>query len=251
MENNNREEVIFGINPVKEALRGTREAFELFVVDKASDQRIERLERMAQEKNIPVRKRKRSDLLKLCGTDRNQGVVLRIQAFAYSDFEIAMEAWRSTGEPGLFVVLDEIQDPYNLGAIIRTAACTGVNGVIIPKDRAARVTAIVEKAASGATETVPVIQITNISIMLEEFKKDGFWIYGGDPVSQDSLYQLDLKGNVVIVIGNEGQGIRPLVCKKCDGMFSIPLLGGVESLNASVAAGVTLFEVVRQRVIAS
>ncbi len=144
-------------------------------------------------------------------------------------------------------MLDGIQDPHNLGAIIRSAACAGAHGVIIPKDRAAGVTPTVEKASAGAVETIPVAQVTNIAQTLEELKKSGFWIYGASDSASALLYDQNLTGATVLVIGNEGEGIRPLVRKKCDAIFSIPMQGGVNSLNASVAAGIALFEVVRQR----
>ena len=241
------EEIIYGINPVKEALRGSRRLFELFVVEGAVDQRVDKLLALAAEKAVPVRRRKRPDLTRICASDHHQGVALRIEAFAYADFEDVLAAWRERGEDGLCVVLDGIQDPHNLGALIRTAACAGAMTVIIPKDRAVGVTAVVEKVAAGACETIPVVQVTNLAMTLEQLKERGFWIYGADEKSGQSLYQQKLTGNVAFVIGGEGEGIRPLVRKKCDVVFSIPLSGGVSSLNASVAGGVALFEAVRQR----
>jgi 23S rRNA (guanosine2251-2'-O)-methyltransferase len=244
-----QEEIIYGINPVKEALRGQRRAFELFVAEGTSDQRVEKLLKLASESGVPVRRRKRQDLQRLCATDHHQGVALRIEAFSYPIFEDVLAAWREKGREGLFMVLDGIQDPHNLGALIRTAACAGADCVIIPKDRAVGISPTVEKVAAGATETVPVTQVTNIATTLEQLKDAGFWIYGADEKSGESLYQQKLTGNIAFVIGGEGEGIRPLVRKKCDVLFSIPLAGGVSSLNASVAGGVTLFEAVRQRLL--
>jgi 23S rRNA (guanosine2251-2'-O)-methyltransferase len=163
--------------------------------------------------------------------------------------EDILKKWRGSGESGLVVVLDGVQDPRNLGALIRSAACAGAHGVIIPRDRAVGVTAIVEKASAGAVETVPIAQVANIAQTLEELKKDGFWIYGAEGTSAASLYEQDFRGNTAVVIGGEGEGIRPLVQKKCDYLVSIPIKGGVNSLNASVAGGVMLFEIVRQRCI--
>ncbi|HZV81346.1 MAG TPA: 23S rRNA (guanosine(2251)-2'-O)-methyltransferase RlmB, partial [Geobacteraceae bacterium] len=153
------------------------------------------------------------------------------------------------GEESIVIVLDGIQDPHNLGAIIRTAACAGASCVVIPKDRAVGVSPTVEKVAAGATETVPVVQVTNIATTLEQLKEAGFWIYGADEKSGETLYRQKLSGNIAFVIGGEGEGIRPLVRKKCDILFSIPLAGGVNSLNASVAGGIALFEAVRQRLL--
>lgn len=245
-----QEEIIYGINPVKEALRGQRRAFELFVAEGTSDQRVEKLLKLASEAGVPVRRRQRRDLQRLCATDHHQGVALRVEAFAYADLDDQLAAWGGQGGEAMVVVLDGIQDPHNLGALIRTAACAGARCVIIPKDRAVGVSPTVEKVAAGATETVPVVQVTNIATALELLKGAGFWIYGADEKSSGSLYQQKLTGNIAFVIGGEGEGIRPLVRKKCDVIFSIPLPGGVNSLNASVAGGIALFEAVRQRLTA-
>jgi 23S rRNA (guanosine2251-2'-O)-methyltransferase len=170
-----------------------------------------------------------------------------VEGFSYTELDDILERSRNLEEKGLLVVLDGVQDPHNLGAIIRSAACAGCHGVIIPRDRAARITPTVEKSSAGAVETVPVAQVVNIAQTLEELKKEGYWIFGAADDASASLFHQDLTGDVVLVIGSEGEGIRPLVRKKCDALFSIPMRGGVSSLNASVAAGVALFEVVRQR----
>lgn len=242
-----KEEIIYGLNPAMEALRGTRKTFELFIAGTSADKRLEKLLKLAAEKGVPVRHREKADLSKLCGNDHHQGVALRVEGFAYAELDAILDRCRDSGENGLIIVLDGIQDPHNLGAIIRSAACAGAHGVIIPKDRAAGVTPTVEKASAGAVETIPVTQVTNIAQTLEELKKAGFWIYGASDNASALLYQQDLTGATVLVIGNEGEGIRPLVRKKCDAIFSIPMQGGINSLNASVATGIALFEAVRQR----
>lgn len=242
-----KEEIIYGMNPVIEALRGKRRAFELFVARGGADRRLDKLLKLAAEKGVPVRNREKGDLDRLCGTPHHQGVALRVEAFAYADLSDILDRWRESGENGLLLVLDGVEDPHNLGALIRSAACAGVHGVVIPKDRAVGVTAVVEKASAGAIETVPVAQVVNLAQALDELKKEGFWIYGTSDRAPASLYGQDFTGNVALVIGSEGEGIRPLVAKKCDFLISIPLRGGVSSLNASVAGGVVLFEVVRQR----
>jgi 23S rRNA (guanosine2251-2'-O)-methyltransferase len=242
------EEIIYGVNPVKEALRGCRHMFELFVAEGATDQRIEKLTKLAAEVGVPVRRRKRTDLTRICATDHHQGVALRLESFRYSDLDDILVQAETAEKPAILVILDGIQDPHNLGAIIRTAACAGACAVVIPRDRAVGVTAVAEKVAAGACETVPVAQVTNLAVTLEQLKEKGFWIYGADEKSNTTLYQQKLTGNIAFVIGNEGEGIRPLVRKKCDVVFSIPLTGGVSSLNASVAAGIILFEAVRQRI---
>ena len=242
-----KDEIIYGINPVLEALRGSRRAFELFIAGAGSDRRFEKLLVLAKDKAVPLRQREKGDLSRLCGTEHHQGVALRVEAFAYAGIEDILGKRRSSGEDGLIVVLDGVQDPHNLGAIIRSAACAGAHGVIIPKDRAVGVTATVEKTSAGAVETIPVAQVANIAQTLEELKKEGYWIYGAVGGTSSSLYDQDFRGNVVVVIGGEGEGIRSLVQKKCDHLISIPIKGGVNSLNASVAGGVLLFEIVRQR----
>lgn len=242
-----KEEIVYGINPVLEALRGRRRAFELFVAKGSQEKRLEKVLRLAADRGVPVRHRERDDLARLCGTGHHQGVALRVEAFAYAELPDILARWKESGDSGLLLVLDGIQDPHNLGALIRSAACAGAHGVIIPKDRAAGVTPAVEKASAGAVETLPVARVTNLAQALDELKEAGFWIYGTAGESPSSVFELDLTGNVALVIGSEGEGLRPLTSKKCDFLVAIPLKGGVASLNASVAGGVVLFEAVRQR----
>ena len=242
-----KDEIIYGINPVLEALRSGRRAFELFTARGGTDRRLEKILAAAGEKGVPVRQREKPDLARLCGTDHHQGVALRVEPFPYADLSDIVVRWRNSGESGLLLVLDGIQDPHNLGALIRTAACAGAHGVIIPKDRAARVTPAVEKASAGAVETVPVVQVTNVARTLEELKGAGFWIFGADSGAAAPLFDQDYTGHTALVIGSEGEGVRPLVKKHCDLLVRIPLKGGVSSLNASVSGGILLFEVVRQR----
>jgi 23S rRNA (guanosine2251-2'-O)-methyltransferase len=242
-----KDEIIYGLNPVLEALRGDRRAFELFLAGTSNDRRFAKLLQLAKEREVPVRQREKGDLSRLCGTDHHQGVALRVEAFTYAELEDILSRCRESVESGLVVVLDGVQDPRNLGAIIRSAACAGAHGVVIPRDRAVGVTATVEKTSAGAVEIIPVAQVANIAQTLEELKKEGYWIYGAEGKGSSSLYDQDFRGNVVVVIGGEGEGIRPLVRKKCDHLIAIPIKGGVNSLNASVAGGVILFEIVRQR----
>ena len=242
-----KEEIIYGLNPVIEALRSDRRAFELFVAEGSGDRRMEKVLKLASDKGVPVRTRDKKDIARICGSDFHQGVALRAEPFAYTDLNDILSRCREAEQGGLLLVLDGLQDPHNLGALIRTAACSGAHGVIIPKDRAAHITPAVEKASAGAVGTIPVAQVVNIAKTIEELKKDGFWIFGAVADSSSTVYEQDFTGNVVLVIGSEGEGIRPLVLKKCDVLFSIPLMGGVNSLNASVAGGVVLFEIVRQR----
>jgi 23S rRNA (guanosine2251-2'-O)-methyltransferase len=241
------EDIIYGVNAVREALRGTRRAFELFVARGEEAPRIKKLVELSAEKGVPMRHRERRDLARLCGSEHHQGVALRLEAFTYADLATLEERCRQASASGLLLVLDGIQDPQNLGALIRSAACAGACGVVIPQDRAARVTPTVEKASAGAVETVAVVQVANVSQFLEMVKGWGYWVYGAVGEAGDSLYRQDLTGNVALVVGSEGAGIRDLVRRHCDVLVSIPLAGGVSSLNASVAGAVCLFEAVRQR----
>lgn len=243
-----QEEIIYGINAVSEALRGTRRAFELFV--SGDGRKIDEIVRRAQERNVSVRRRERRDLDRLAGTDHHQGVVLRVEAFAYADVEDIVGRHLQRGGDGFILILDGIQDPHNLGALIRSAACAGADGVIIPRDRAASVTAVAEKSSAGAVSMMPVAQVSNVAQFLDSLKENNFWIYGAAGEGATSIFSTDLSGNVAIVIGNEGEGIRPLVRKKCDFIVSIPMAGGPGSLNASVAGGIIMFEVLKRRLLA-
>jgi 23S rRNA (guanosine2251-2'-O)-methyltransferase len=194
-----------------------------------------------------VRRRERADLERLAGNSHHQGLVLRVAPFDYTDLDDFLAARAGEDAPLFLLMLDAIQDPQNLGALIRSAACAGAQGVIIPKDRACGVTPVVEKASAGAVETVPVIQVTNLVQALERLKQAGCWAFGLDGGADKSIYQADLRGGLVLVVGGEGEGLRPLVRKQCDVLLAIPQYGGVSSLNASVAGGIVLFEAARQR----
>lgn len=233
--------IVYGIGPVREALKGRRKGVELFVGESRGDRRTDEILALARSAGVPVRIRRGEDLLRLSGTPHHQGVVLRVEPFPYADLESLPD------DADLVVVLDCIQDPHNLGAIIRSAACAGAAMVVIPKDRTCPVTPAVEKSSAGAVETIPVARVTNLADSLERLKERGFWVYGADAAGDLSLYGVRFPERVALVIGSEGEGIRPLVRKRCDGVVSIPLTGGVASLNASVAAGIVLFEIVRQR----
>jgi 23S rRNA (guanosine2251-2'-O)-methyltransferase len=242
-----KDDVLYGINPVREALRGNRRAFELFIQNAGTDQRIAKLAALAEERQIPVRRRERADLERLAGNPHHQGIVLRVAPFEYLDLETYLSGKKDSGETIFLLLLDGIQDPQNLGALIRSAACAGLQAVVIPKDRACGVTPVVEKASAGAVETVPVIQVTNLVQAIELLKQSGCWVFGLDGNADKDIYNPDYSGNLVLVVGGEGEGIRPLVRKHCDLLLSIPQYGGVSSLNASVAGGIVMFEAARLR----
>lgn len=236
-----KDELVFGVNPVRETLRGKRTISELYVQVSASDHRVEKILELAREKGIRILRREREDLTRLCGSSHHQGMALRVAPFSYNDLTDIIASAAATESPGFLLILDGIQDPHNLGALIRTAACAGVDGVVIPRDRACGITPAVEKASAGAVETIPVAQVTNVVQALETLKNAGYWIYGLAGEAAEPLYSVGFSGNIALVIGGEGVGIRPLVRKQCDMLVSIPLFGGVGSLNASVAGGIALF----------
>jgi len=239
-------ELIFGVNPVKESLRGTRGAFNLYVQTNATDHRVENVIKLAEERGVAVHRREKIDLTKMCASSHHQGIALEVEPFRYADLDDLLTSVAQSGKTGFLLVLDGIMDPHNLGALIRSAACAGVDGVIIPKDRACGVTAAAEKASAGAVETIPVALVTNIAQTLEAIKKSGYWVYGLAGEAADSIFETKFSGNLALVIGGEGEGIRPLVRKQCDVVMSIPQYGGVSSLNASVAGGIAMFEVARK-----
>jgi 23S rRNA (guanosine2251-2'-O)-methyltransferase len=240
-----KDELVFGVNPVREALRGTRGVHELFVQSSAGDHRLEKILTLARERGVKVCKREKEDLTRMCGSSHHQGLALRVAPFPYAALEDLIAAAAGAQPAGFLLVLDGIQDPHNLGALIRSAACAGANGVIIPRDRACGITPAAEKSSAGAVETIPVAQVTNVAQTLETLKKAGYWIYGLAGEAGQSVYDLKFSGQVALVIGSEGEGIRPLVRKQCDVLMAIPQYGGVSSLNASVAGGIALFEVAR------
>jgi 23S rRNA (guanosine2251-2'-O)-methyltransferase len=242
-------DLVYGINPVREALRGERRRpLELLAERDSHPPRLEALLREAVAAGVPVQRRQRQELDRLAGHSHHQGVVLRVEPFAYAEAEELLERWRSSGQKAFFLLLDGITDPHNLGAILRSADAAGCHGVFVPKDRSCPVTAVVEKTAAGALAHLPLCQVTNLARTLEELKQEGVWVYGmASEESAEELYRTDLAGNLALVVGSEGTGLRPNVRRHCDGLLAIPMGGGVASLNASVAAAVALFEVVRQR----
>jgi 23S rRNA (guanosine2251-2'-O)-methyltransferase len=242
-------DLIYGINPVREALSGQRRRpLELFLLREGATARLEALLRAAETAGVPVRRRPRADLDRLAGHSHHQGAVLRVEPFAYIELEQLIDAWRGSGRKAFFLVLDGITDPHNLGAIVRSADAAGCHGVIVPKDRACPVTGVVDKASAGALEHVPLCRVTNLARTLDELKNAGAWVFGlAGESDAEPLYRSDLREDLALVVGGEGGGIRPNVRRHCDGLLAIPMAGGVSSLNASVAAAVALFEVVRQR----
>ncbi len=241
--------LIYGINPVMESLKGRqRKALELFVDRSSASPRLSAVREEAGRHRVTISQVSRQELDQLVGGERHQGVALRVEECAAIEFEDLMQRWRGSGTKGLFLVLDGITDPHNLGALARSAEASGCQGIVLPKDRSCPITATAEKASAGALAHLPVCRVTNVSRTLEAFKQEGFWVFGlaGEPGSLN-LFEADLRGNIVLVVGDEGRGLRDNVRKHCDSLLAIPMRGAVSSLNASVAGGVALFEVLRQQ----
>ncbi|HSB74127.1 MAG TPA: 23S rRNA (guanosine(2251)-2'-O)-methyltransferase RlmB [Terriglobales bacterium] len=239
-------EIIYGINAVGEALKARGRGFEYVgVARERHDQRAQRIIDDCRRLGIAVRFVPRQEIDRLAGTASHQGVVAVASAKTYAELEEILE--RRRGRHALVVVLDGVEDPHNLGAILRSADGAGVDGVLIPERRAAGVTATVAKASAGAVEHIPVAKITNVARTLEELKSRNLWTVGLDERAQQSYDALDYNMDCALVLGAEGKGLHDLVRKKCDFLVSIPMLGQVASLNVSVAAGVVLYEIARQR----
>ena len=240
--------VIYGIHAVKAALAaGSVHGGELMLGDVGGNPRLAEIERLAEERGLPIRKVTRRDLDRLHGGARHQGVVLMVETAVPVAGVSLEDILASCGEHTLLLVLDGVEDPHNLGACLRTADAAGVQAVIVPRDRAAGMTATVRKVASGAAETVPLVQVTNLARALRQLQDAGVWVIGTDADADLSLYDADLTGPLALALGAEGRGLRRLTREHCDRLISIPMSGAVESLNVSVAAGVCLFEARRQR----
>jgi len=237
---------IYGINAVTEALKARGRAFEwVGMAKERHDIRLQRLIEDCRRLSVPIRFVQRTELDRMAGNAAHQGVVAVTSAKQYSDLDDVVGAKR--GQYSLVVVLDGVEDPHNLGAILRTADAAGADGVVIPERRAAGVTGTVTKASAGASEHLPIAKVTNIARSVEELKDRNIWTVGLDEHGKQTYDSIDYKMDCAVVLGAEGKGLHDLVKKKCDFLVSIPMLGKVPSLNVSVAAGVVLYEVVRQR----
>lgn len=240
------ETTIEGRNAVLEAFRSGKTIDKLFVQEKCLDGPIQSILREAKKHDTIVKKVSKERLEQLSATGRHQGVIAYASAYEYSTVEDILEKAREKGEPPFVILLDGIEDPHNLGAIIRTANQAGAHGVIIPKNRAVGLTAVVARTSAGALNYTPVAKVTNIGQAIEQLKEEGLWFVCAD-MDGTVMYDLDLKGAIGLVIGKEGEGVSRLVKEKCDFVASIPMMGDVDSLNASVATGVLAYEIVRQR----
>ncbi|MBQ4536705.1 MAG: 23S rRNA (guanosine(2251)-2'-O)-methyltransferase RlmB [Lachnospiraceae bacterium] len=241
-----QEFTIEGRNAVIEAFRAGRPIDKIFVLDGCQDGPISTIKREAKKHGSLIKFVDKERLDQMSETGKHQGVIAIAAAYEYAEVEDILEAARKKGEPPFIFLLDNIEDPHNLGAIIRTANLAGAHGVIIPKNRAVGLTATVARTSAGALNYTPVAKVTNIAKTIEDLKKQGLWFVCAD-MGGTTMYNLDLKGPIGLVIGNEGEGVGRLVKEKCDMIASIPMKGDIDSLNASVAAGVLAYEIVRQR----
>lgn len=237
---------IEGRNAVIEAFRAGKTIDKLFLLDGCQDGPIRTILREAKKTDAIINFVKKERLDQMSETGKHQGVIAYSAAYDYGTVDEMLENARKKGESPFLILLDNIEDPHNLGSILRTANQVGAHGVIIPKRRAVGLTATVAKASAGAINYTPVAKVTNLAKTIEELKKEGMWFVCGD-MDGESMYRMDLTGPMGVVIGNEGEGVSRLVKEKCDFVASIPMFGDIDSLNASVAMGVLSYEIVRQR----
>lgn len=240
------EYTIEGRNAVLEAFRAGKTIDKLYIQDGCHDGVLNTITREARKHDTIINYVAKERMEQMSTTGKHQGVIAQAAAYEYAELDEIFAKAEEKGEPPFIFILDEIEDPHNLGAIIRTANLAGAHGVIIPKRRAAGLTATVVKASAGALNYTPVVKVTNIAQTIEDLKKRGLWFVCAD-MNGETMYRLNLTGPIGLVIGNEGEGVSRLVREKCDYIASIPMHGDIDSLNASVAAGVLAYEIVRQR----
>jgi 23S rRNA (guanosine2251-2'-O)-methyltransferase len=239
---------IHGTHPICEGLKARPSPIKKILISRSRNRRsLAEILRLADEKGVPIQWEDKDELTRLAKTSSHQGMLAQMDDFKYAELPDIVHRWKAAGTRALLLIVDGVEDPQNLGALMRTANAFGVHGVVIPRDRAASITPIVIKASAGAVFHTPIARVTNIASCLGVLKKHGVWILGAEVGAERSIYDFDFDLDVAIVIGSEGRGIRLLVKKKCDFLASIPLAGEVSSLNASVAGALVMYEAVRQR----
>jgi 23S rRNA (guanosine2251-2'-O)-methyltransferase len=236
-----------GRNSILEALRANRTINKLFVIKGEREGSIRQIVAMAREKGIIVTEVEKSALDSMSSSRSHQGVIAFVAVKEYVEVDDILQLAQEKGQPPFIIILDEIADPHNFGAILRTANAVGAHGVIIPKRRAIGLTSAVSKAAAGAVEYVPVSRVTNIAQTIEYLKKNNIWVVGTDATGEKAFYESDLKGPLALVVGSEGEGMGKLIREKCDFVVNIPMQGEISSLNASVAAAIVMYEILKQR----
>ena len=237
---------IEGRNAVIEAFRSGKPIDKIFILDGCQDGPVTTIKREAKKKDVMIKYVTKERLDQISETGKHQGVIAYAAAYEYAELEDIFDKAKEKGEDPFIMILDNIEDPHNLGAIIRTANLAGAHGVIIPKNRAVGLTATVARTSAGALNFTPVVKVTNITKTIQELKDRGLWFVCAD-MGGTEMYKLNLKGPIGLVIGNEGDGVSRLVRENCDMIASIPMKGDIDSLNASVAAGILAYEIVRQR----
>lgn len=242
------EQLVYGIHAVSALLSNPhRSIYKLYVAQERNDKGLQDLLSKAQQAKINIELVSMQKMNQRFAEFTHQGIVASVSSLPeYNDSHL-MALLESSKTPALILILDGVTDPHNLGACLRSADATGVDFVIIPKDKSASITPVVSKVACGAAESVPVVRVTNLVRAMEVLKQEGVWIYGAAGEATQSVYDIDCSGTMAVVMGAEGEGLRRLTREHCDGLFSLPMLGTVESLNVSVATGVSLYEVIRQR----
>jgi 23S rRNA (guanosine2251-2'-O)-methyltransferase len=241
-------EILFGFHSVYEALRAEKRSFKsVMLSDRRQDSRVEKTQILALEKQIPIKRVSGEALDRMARDSHHQGIVAEVSAFPVKDSRLLLREIHGRSAPFFILLAESIEDTHNLGALIRTGVCAGVDYIIIPKDRSALPSPGVSRSSAGAMEHAPIFQVTNTASLIRSLKNSGAWVSGLDAGGDRDIFQSDFTGNLVLVVGGENKGIRPVVRKECDFIVSIPISGQVNSLNASVAGGIAMYEALRQR----
>lgn len=240
-------ELLAGVNSIMEALKGRRRVEKIYLQQGREGKRVEELLRLAQKRGVYVQYVEKSKLDQMYSLSNHQGVVARVESYEYTEIGEVLEIAALKGQSPFLLILDGIEDPQNMGAIIRTAECAGVHGIVIPRHQSVEITAAVAKASAGAVEHMPIIQETNLVNVIKELKEKGFWVIGADMDGSQDYFSVTIPSPTVLVIGGEGQGMRRLVKNNCDILVNIPMQGKINSLNAAVASALLIYEVIRQR----
>ncbi len=246
-EKNILEDIVIGRNAVIETLNGDRTVETLYISNNKLEGSISKIINIAKDKKILIKEVDRRKLDSMCGGEVHQGVIAKVSPYKYSEVSDILDFANEKGEAPFIVILDEVEDPHNLGSIVRTAELFGVHGIIIPRRRSASVTSTVYKSSVGAIEHVKVAKVTNLNSVIDNLKEKGIWVYGADIRATEYSYQVDFSGPCALIIGNEGRGISKLTVQKCDKLIKIPMVGKINSLNASVAGGIMMYEVLKGR----
>jgi len=242
-----REDIVIGRNAVIETLKGERTIETLYIANNKMEGSINKIISIAKEKGILIKEVDKRKLDSMSNEGVHQGVIAKVTPYKYSEVSDILALAEERGESPFIVILDEIEDPHNLGSIVRTAELFGAHGIIIPKRRSASISAAVYKSSEGAIEHVKIAKVTNINATIEDLKQKGIWIYGADIRAEEYSYQVDFSGPCAVIIGNEGRGISKLTVQKCDKLIKIPMVGKINSLNASVAGGIMMYEILKGR----